>query len=99
MKGFGLYLTNNKLKRQTAAERGIPTMTRCDEGFPEDVQYGRYVEPALEHYLKACSDFYEQPIDSLNVAVSKLHASLVGVYEFMAQRIDLAYATLACAVT
>jgi hypothetical protein len=90
VEGIGVYLTNDKAKRRAAELRGIPTLTRYDEGFAEYVQHTAYVDAARAQYLQKCAEFYRRPVSSLSDAVRALHNTLHTYYGLMLQGLDLA---------
>lgn len=90
VRGFGLYLTNDAQLSRKAEQRGIPTMTRREEGFPQEVEIFDFVKAAQDHFLKKCSEFYGKEISSLAAAQDLLQGSLRARYRFMAKGIDLA---------
>ncbi len=77
---FGLYLVNTSDKQSKAESRGILTVNKYGDGFPNQAENPRFVSQAIKQYLTACSRYFERKIETVDEAVTALHESLNNVH-------------------
>lgn len=88
---MGLYLVNTSNKQAEAETQGILTLNKYGHGFPAEAETMVFVERGITHYLIACSQFFEQKIESVNEAVARLHRLLCKTAEVMSEVVDTAF--------